>query len=583
VKRAVVLAVSIPVALLVLLAGLALLAWLALHGGRPTPRDAVFHGGPVLTMDAESRVVEAIAIRDGRILAVGDASPLIAEGRARGAEIVDLAGRAIVPGFVDAHGHYPGEGMTAVFADLNSPPIGPVEEVADALAALERAAARTDAGAWVIGIGFDDTLIAEERLLDRHDLDGVSTAHPVAVLHISGHLASLNSRALETLGYGPDTEDPVGGTIRREADGRTPDGVLEESAMEPVQAVALPGPRQALAMFERANARALAHGVTTVQSGFADPGLMRVFIWLHRLDLIPLRLIVYPDWTAAEAVLGGASSWPETDPDWLAIGPVKLIADGSIQGYTGYLSTPYHVPPGDDPDYRGYPRIPRETLMEQVERLHAAGEQIAVHGNGDASIDDILDAFEAAARRHPRTDARPIVIHAQMARDDQLDRMAALGVVPSFFSLHTFYWGDRHAARFMGPERAARMSPAASAHAKGVRFTIHCDAPVVPMEPLRLVWSAVNRRTRSGRVIGAEERITPMQALRAVTIDAAWQHFLEDSRGSLEPGKLADLVVLERPPLDDPATIDRIAVEETILGGATVFQRGVVAGPAARR
>jgi predicted amidohydrolase YtcJ len=159
-----------------------------------------------------------------------------------------------------------------------------------------------------------------------------------------------------------------------------------------------------------------------------------------------------------------------------------------------------------------------------------------------------------------------------MTRDDQLDRMKALGVIPSFFSLHTFYWGDRHRAIFMGPERAARMSPAAGARDRGIRFTIHADTPVVPMEPLRLVWSAVNRRTRSGFVVGPEQRIGVIEALRAVTIDAAYQHFEEAEKGSLEPGKLADLVILSRSPLEDPGTIDRIQVLETIIGGRTLYR-----------
>lgn len=251
---------------------------------------------------------------------------------------------------------------------------------------------------------------------------------------------------------------------------------------------------------------------------------------------------------------------------------MKLIADGSIQGYTGYLSEPYHVPPGDDPEYRGYPRIPRDELFELVARYHKAGFQLAIHGNGDASIEDILDAVEQAQRDDPRADARTIVIHAQMTRDDQLDRMKELGVIPSFFSLHTFYWGDRHRRLFMGPERAARMSPAAGARERGIRFTIHADTPVVPMEPLRLVWSAVNRRTRSGYVVGPEQRISVMEALRAVTIDAAYQHFEEGEKGSLEPGKLADLVILSGSPLDDPAAIDRLQVIETIIGGHTEYR-----------
>jgi predicted amidohydrolase YtcJ len=230
------------------------------------------------------------------------------------------------------------------------------------------------------------------------------------------------------------------------------------------------------------------------------------------------------------------------------------------------------VPPGDDPDYRGYPRIEKGELTETVLRFHEGVLQLAVHGNGDDSIDDILDAFGAAQRKHPRRDVRHIIVHAQASREDQLARMAKLGVIPIFFSLHTFYWGDRHRTIFMGSERAARMSPAASALCHGIPLTIHCDTPVVPMEPLRLVWSAVNRRTRSGLVVGPEERLTPMQALRAVTTDAALQHFEDEDKGSLEPGKLADLVITSRSPLDDPETIDEIRAVGTIVGGETIYR-----------
>jgi len=365
--------------------------------------------------------------------------------------------------------------------------------------------------------------------------------------------------------------DPEGGLIQRDAKGR-PNGVLEETAMEPLAALLVPGALDGVKILLAGIDRYVSQGVTTAQSGATVAGLMQMLDWASWLGVIPIRLVIFPEYTAGKAILDGEleeSSWDRSRVD---IGAVKLIADGSIQGYTGYLSEPYFVPPGDDPSFRGYPRIPRDELIEQVELFHSAGRQLAVHGNGDASIDDILDAFELAQQKHPRQDTRHIIIHAQMARDDQLVRMAKLGVVPSFFSLHTFYWGDRHRTIFMGPERAARMSPAASAIRHGLHFTIHCDTPVVPMEPLRLVWSAVNRKTRSGFVVGEAERITPMQALRAVTIDAAYQGFEEDDRGSLEPGKLADLVILSRSPLDEPETIDEIEVLETIVGGQTVYR-----------
>ena len=231
------------------------------------------------------------------------------------------------------------------------------------------------------------------------------------------------------------------------------------------------------------------------------------------------------------------------------------------------------MPYKGDESYRGYPAVSREELFKQVSALHKAGYQLAIHGNGDESIEDILDAFEAAQAEYPVDDPRMILIHSQMARADQVARMKALGVTPSFFSAHTWYWGDRHRDIFMGPERAANMSPAKWAQDNGVRFSSHLDTPVTPMLPLQAVWSMVHRISSGGDVIGPEQRIGVLDALRAVTIDAAWQVFREDEVGSLEPGKLADLVVLSGNPLDDPLNMRELAVERTIVGGVTIYRR----------
>jgi len=535
------------------------------------PERTLYVGGPVLTMDADDRSVAALGVEGDRIAFVGgDAEGRRwADGRAR---VVDLGGRALLPGFIDAHGHFPGAGIYVVHVDLNSPPIGDIERMDELVARLRERARETPAGEWITGWGYDDTLIAEKRHPSRADLDAASTEHPIVLFHVSGHLVTTNTLALESLGIDRDTPDPVGGVIRRDAAG-DPDGVLEESAIELVAGdLVQPGLFDTVAMVREADRLYLASGTTTAQNGWAAAEHLTGLSWLSRFGLVNLRMVLWPGDVVALQALDGELELPAGNPPWVRMGAVKLVADGSIQGYTGYLKRPYHVPPGDDPEYRGYPRIPRETLIENVSRLHAAGWQVAVHGNGDASIDDILDAFEEAQRRHPREDTRHVVIHAQMARDDQLDRMRELGVIPSFFMLHTYYWGDRHRDLFMGPERAARMSPARSAADRGIRFTIHNDTPVVPMEPLRSVWAAVNRRSSSGAPIGPEQRIPVLRALRAVTLDAAYQHFEDDEKGSLEPGKLADLVILSRSPLEDPEHIDEIEVVETIVGGQTAWR-----------
>lgn len=555
---------------LVLAVVLAGLLWLNLRA----PARTLYFGGPIVTLDDAGSVAAAVLIAGDRILAVGGESELSAQAGPN-ARRVDLAGRALLPGFIEAHGHFPGEGVFAVMVDLNSPPIGNIHTISGLVARLRERASETSAGDWILGMGYDDTLLAEGRHPTREDLDRASSEHPILITHISAHLAVSNTRGLELAGIDARTPDPEGGVIRREAETGEPDGVLEESALELLAAVApAPGLLDGIRIVREASRRYNAAGVTTAQSGYTARTLMRALPWLVRTGLARVRLVIWPGMEVVDQMLADGDAFESYDEQWVHVGAVKLIADGSIQGYTGYLGEPYFVAPGDDPDYSGYPRIPRDELIERVTRYHAAGYQVAVHGNGDAAIDDILDAFEIAQRKHPREDNRHVVVHAQMAREDQLSRMQALGVIPSFFSLHTYYWGDRHREIFMGPERAARMSPAGSAARMGLRFTIHADSPVVPMEPLRLVWAAVNRVSSSGQSMGEAQRVSALQALRAVTIDAAYQHFEEADKGSLEAGKLADLVILSESPLDRPERIDEIRVLETIIGGRTVFRAG---------
>jgi predicted amidohydrolase YtcJ len=386
---------------------------------------------------------------------------------------------------------------------------------------------------------------------------------------------AVNSAALAALGIDADTPDPEGGVIGRKAGSREPSGLLEETATKELTAMLMDlGLLDVYRMVKTATAEYAAVGVTTAQSGGVMPQLARGLSLFSRLGVVPLRLEIFPfEHEFGEVLYNGEYSSDEYDTERLHMSAVKIIADGSIQGYTGYLSLPYHTPFHGDADYRGYPAVPREQLFAKVEALHRAGYQLAIHGNGDQSIEDILDAFEAAQRKHPRADPRMILVHSQMAREDQVARMKALGITPSFFSAHTWYWGDRHRDIFIGPDRAAVISPAQWALDYDVRFSSHLDTPVVPMEPLQAVWSQVFRQTYGGDVLGPEQRIDVMQALRAVTIDAAWQVFQETNRGSLEPGKYADLVVLSSNPLDDPMNMRDIQVERTLVGGATVYRR----------
>jgi predicted amidohydrolase YtcJ len=260
--------------------------------------------------------------------------------------------------------------------------------------------------------------------------------------------------------------------------------------------------------------------------------------------------------------------------DRVRITGVKLFQDGSLQGYTGHLSEPYYKTPAGKTDYRGYSNHSQEDLNALVSKYHQAGFQIAIHANGDAAIGEVLTAYREAQRAFPRAGVRHRIEHCQTPRPDQLDAIAEMGVTPSFFVDHVYYWGDRHRDLFLGPERAARISPLASASRRGIRFTIHNDTPVTPVDPLHLVWCAVNRRTRAGMVLGPGERIPVVAALRAVTSEAAWQNGEEDRKGSIVVGKAADFVVLEENPLKVAADrLNQIHVLETIVGGETVYRR----------
>ncbi len=539
------------------------------------PHHELYVNGVVITMDASNTVAGAVLVRAGQIEAVGSSEDLVSRID-DDTVVVDLRGRALMPGFIDAHGHFPGSGQTVFSVDLNSPPIGRVTDMEGLLGSLSAFAMQRRDG-WVVGHGYDDTLLAEKRHPTRDDLDRISTSRPVAIVHVSGHLAVVNTVGLDILGIDESTPDPLGGVIVRDplsADGRRPNGVLEETAARAVWEYTLDlGVMDGLRMTTQAAAEYLSVGVTTASAGGMPTSVAKLLGLLSRLNQFPQRVALFPLFEeVGEALLSEELTLDAFAAGKVSVPRVKIIADGSIQGYTGYLSEPYYSPFKGDPLYRGYPSVPREELLRQVSGLYEKRIQVAIHCNGDASIDDGLDAIEAAMKAHPWPDARPLIIHAQMTRLDQIERMAALGVTPSFFSAHTYYWGDRHAAIFMGPGRAANMSPARWALEAGVRFSSHLDTPVTPMLPLQAVWSQISRESTAGVVIGPEQRIDRTSALRAVTIDAAWQVFMDDKIGSIEPGKRADLVVLSDNPLT-AGDVRSIKVDRTVIDGATVYSR----------
>ena len=538
----------------------------------------VYRNGTILTMDSGGSQAQALAVRGETILAVGSDAEIMALADQH-TVVTDLRGRTMLPGFIDGHSHFVSAGlMAATQLDLSSPPVGGVKNIAEIKELIRAKAAETPKGEWILGFGYDDTGLEDKRHPLASDIDEVAPEHPVLLRHVSGHLSSCNSLALAKANYTKDTPDPVGGVIRRDEHGN-PNGVLEEPpAREPVFRH-IPAPTEADWMegIKAACAAYTAKGVTTAQDGFTATGDWGALKRAHELGLLRNRVQILPGVSRMDINTFNThvSGTQLTADGKISLGAAKLLADGSLQCYTGYLSNPYHKVIYDLPDgpmWRGYIQENPEGFIDRIVALHRQGWQIAIHGNGDEAIQLILDAYEEAQKRYPRADARHIIIHCQTVREDQLDRIKRLGVVPSFFVVHTYFWGDRHRDIFLGPDRAKRISPLRSALKRGILFSNHNDTFVTPIDPLLSVWSAVNRLTSSGQVLGEEYTISVMDALRSVTSWAAYQACEETSKGSLEPGKLADMVVLG----DNPLAVDKKAIRDipvlaTIVGNELVY------------
>lgn len=525
--------------------------------------QTLYFGGPIVTMERE-RYVQALLTEGGRILYAGSLRG--AEGRAEGAvRRVDLKGRALLPAFVDAHSHLTAYANTFLQAGLGE--CAGWEELGRRLSAF---AAREGLapGEWVRGEGYDHNELAEGRHPTRQLLDAACPGHPVVIQHRSGHVGVFNTLALERLGVDEETPCPPGGRMERGPDGKLT-GYMEENAfLELQKRVPMPDAEDLLAAYDRAQRSYASYGVTTVQEGMMPDQLIPLYRQLLERDLLWLDVVGYADagGRAAEAFSGHARAYR----GHFKLGGYKIFLDGSPQGRTAWMRTPYL---GGGPQDRGYPVLTDRQVYDRMALALDRGMQLLAHCNGDAAAEQYLSVLERLERDRGERLERPVMIHAQLLDLDQLDKVKELGVVPSFFAAHVYHWGDVHEKNF-GAERAARISPAGAALARGIPFTFHQDTPVLPPDMLETVWCGVNRLTRSGTVLGPEQKIPVAEALAAVTSRAAWQYFEEGEKGSLRAGKRADLVLLERDPLTaDPMDLRDIPVLATWKDGRLVYRR----------
>lgn len=558
-------------------AALGFLLGLAGPGRAQAPADHIWTGGTVLTMNDKAMRAEALAEKDGRIVAVGSKTDVLAF-KGPNTQVVDLAGRALLPGFFDAHGHVFGGGLQALSANLLAPPDGKVESIAALQQTLRdwMAANRDTVEKFglVIGFGWDPSTLAEHRAPTRQDLDAVSTDFPIYAIHQSAHLGAANSKALALAGYTRDTKDPAGGVIRREPDGE-PNGVLEETAHVAalIKLLGRVGPAGAKVMARAGAEMWTRYGYTTVQEGAATPPMAEAMRQLAGEGGFKVDVVVYPLVAVDRDYVRKTMSRDYAGR--LRIAGGKLVIDGSPQGFTAWRDRPYYAPVGDyPPGYVGYnSTTPRETA-DAVDWAFANHVPLLVHSNGEAATDSLIAAADLAIRKYGRgdPDRRLTLIHGQFMREDQVDSVRRLDIFPSLFPMHTFYWGDWHREHTVGPELADNISPTGWATRRGMPFASHHDAPVAFPDSMRVLSATVSRRSRSGDIIGPAQRVDVITALKAMTIWPAWEQFEAANKGSLEVGKLADLVILSQDPTAvDPEALADIMVVETLKEGRPVF------------
>ena len=553
----------------------------------------VYYGGDILTMRGTSpEYVESLAVKDGKILFVGsrtEAQKLAGQD----AKLIDLGGKTLLPGFIDTHGHFVYFGKNLVDANLFN-----CADIPELIARMKKQVDQTPQGAWIVGFGYQARAMKEGRPPTSEELDQISKDRPVMVVDSSGHLGAANSAAFKAAGITSDTPDPTGGAFTRGKDGKSLLGPMEETALNAVRSKRPPFSGELASRAITGAAKVWAsYGQTTAMEAGLGLGNDDIAIVTNAIDnkLLPIDLYIAAKDSTLDDTLAAAytvaseyrpdasgiveklrAARPDLDTRYInrvRMGGVKFWLDGSLD--TAWFTQPYtETPAGKTAPFSGYRQIPDEVLDAAFDKYWPTELQIHMHMNGDAAADQALKAITKAVKKHGMRDHRPVFVHATWLRVDQIDQIKRYGAIPSFLTAGIIPGGDA-VVRLWGAERSAGAMASRTFLRSDLPFTFSHDAPVSPTPSiLDLVDAGVNRLSGSGKVVGPDERIPPYHALRAVTAMAAYQLKEEKSKGTLEAGKLADLVVLDKNPLKvESTTIKDIAVLETIKEGKTVFTK----------
>ncbi|TXI12411.1 MAG: amidohydrolase [Polynucleobacter sp.] len=541
--------------------------------------DAIYFGGDILTMRGESpEYVEALAVDQGKIASVGNKEKVLTL-KTSTTKLINLQGKTLIPGFIDGHGHITQYADALEQAELSPPPVGKVESIPDIIRELKALQKRLNIqdDQVIIGSGYDPEFLKEKRHPTAAELDAVFPKNPVILRHVSGHMLVANSLALKAANISAQTPDPSGGTIVRKPGSKEPEGLIQETAMVPFLPMVITkrAMTKEMSLLKQAMMDYAKVGVTTANEALVTPEKMEVLDYAAKNNLLSIDIVGLPFYLMADQVLGtGKVKWQEYNGG-LKYAGLKIALDGSPQGKTAFLTEDYLTPvPGCTGHCHGFPNMTQDEVNQVFIKAYKNKVQIYAHCNGDASTDMMIKGHQFAEKqlKTPGIERRTVIVHSQVMRPDQLNSYKKFNFYPTFFTNHTYFWGDIHLAN-LGQKRASFLSPMKSAKQKGLKFANHNDAPVTPISQLFVLWSSVNRVSKNGVVVGPQERVSPYVGLQALTSYGAYQYRDEAIKGTLEAGKLADMVVLDANPLKvDPMKIKDIQVLRTIKSGKEIYK-----------
>lgn len=519
----------------------------------------IYINGEFITL--ENNEIEAILIENEKIKNIGTKEEIL-KLKDKDTKIIDLEGKTMMPAFIDSHSHFFAVANNLLQVSLEN--CRTIKEIQNEMLRYKNEN-NIEEGKWIIACGYDHNKLAEKRHITKTELDEIISNNPIVIHHKSGHNGVLNSKGLEWLNITKETIPPFGGKIEKIDNELT--GYLEENAfIEVVKKIPMASLEDLVKLCDKAQKKYASYGITTLQEGMMVKELIPIYKKLVEDKRLYLDVIAYMDKNAEKEIEENFKENIKNYKNNFKIGGVKIFLDGSPQSRTAWMRTPYI----NDEKYFGYGTMNDEEVIKDVLVAFEERLQILAHCNGDRAAEQYINAVKSTNKKI--NEIRPVLIHGQLLGTDQLKDVKEKGIIPSFFIAHIYHWGDIHIKNF-GLERASKISPAGSAVQNEMKFTFHQDAPVIEPNMFETIWCAVNRKTKNGKILGEEEKITVLEAIKAVTINAAYQYFEEDYKGSIKEGKLADLIIVDKNPLKvEKDDIRNIKVLETIKRGKTIMK-----------